>query len=507
LKDLGEINLHSDLSIIIPNWNGFPFIKDCIESIKSSDYDGQIEIILVDNGSDDGSCSWIEETFPDIKILRNKENLGFATACNRGAIASTYDKIVFLNTDMKIGADFLKVIVKALDKNENAASVSAKILDWDGKKTQFAGGMVNFYGHGFQIEQPLKDDSSEDSREILFSCGGAALFKKDTFFEAGGFDEDYFAYFEDVDLGIRLNLMGYKIIYEPDAIAYHIGEASSKNLASRLKHKLYERNALYTIIKNYSDASLVRVLPASLFLAMARTSTFIKTSNMDNSSISNQGIAIIESVNEVINNIDQLVEKRKIVQKMRKISDEKIFEKFGCFLKTNLYDGKYYEKLLKLTENFGIDKLFPTGFGKDEFHAILDDFRALLTLTSDRNESLNIAIANKDIYITRMTDNIRGLEERCKTIDRIDEQIKKQNEIHEELREYIREKDRQIKKLLDEINTKEQFLRLKEEFVKEKEKEIEILNNHILTQDKAQKEFEKRQLDILMNLRNRLQQH
>jgi len=517
--------LQSDLTIIIPNWNGFPYLKDCIASIKSAQYEGKKEIVIVDNASTDGSREWMEKENPEVKIIKNSENKGFAFACNQGAEKASGKYIIFLNTDMKIASDFLTQISNIDESHKNIASVSAKIMDWNGERTLFAGGTVNYYGHGFQEEKSPEESpqtEGEEIRELLFSCGGASLFDKRIFLDSGGFDTDYFAYFEDIDLGIRLNSMDYKILYNPKAVTYHVGEASSKNLPTKLKHMLYERNALYTIIKNYSDGTLSKILAAALLLAFARVSSSLEDTGDAQPKLSFYGLATIEAVNEVIKNLDRLLEKRKTIQEKRKVEDDIILRKFGCFLKTNLYDAEYYTKLLKVTECFAVEKLFRTEVGKDAFRAIFDDFTSLLDVTMKKNHallkeiiSLNKAIAEKDLYIQRLNDNITGLENKIKDKETVlkdlktaimekDRYINEQNEILDELREYIREKDRQIKKLREEIEVKEQFLKTKDHLIQEKEKEIEALNSHIKAQEQAHEEFAKRQLDILTTLRNRL---
>jgi len=506
--------LKKDLTIIIPNWNGFPYLKDCIKSIKKADYDSNIEIIIVDNASTDGSLKWIERYHKGSIIVKNKKNLGFAKACNQGAKKAKSDYIIFLNSDMKVAPNFFKKITDRLDDSENIASISAKIMDWKGKKTLFTGASVSFYGHGFQIEKTQK---KEETDELLFSCGGAALFNKKIFLSVGGFDEDYFAYFEDVDLGIRLNLMGHKIVFCPNAVVYHVAEASSKNLDPIEKFKLYERNALYTIIKNYSDNTLAKILPPALLLAFARVAASLNVDIEKNESISDSGLATIYAINEIIDNTEELFKKRNTIQKNRKVDDYVILQKFGNFIQSNVFDAEYYKKLLNLTQTFEIEKLFADS--KDtKLHLIFDDFKNLLDTIIKRNESsnkeivnLNKAISDKDIYIQRMQDNIDGLNDKLKVHDEIqsalnekESSLSKLNETLFETREYLKEKDRQIKKLLDDLQTKEQFIKEKDEMVNEKEKEIQLLQNHISTQESLHNQFKTRQLDILNNLKSKL---
>jgi GT2 family glycosyltransferase len=477
--------LNPKTSIIIPNWNGFPYLKDCIGSLLSQNFNDDFEILIVDNASTDGSVDWLLLFHQDIVLIKNQENMGFANACNQGAKAAKSDNIIFLNTDMKVAPDFLEKILSAKSENKNAASIAASIMDWDGKKIQFSGGIINFYGHAFQKEANIDEiaNNSLKSRELLFSCGGASLYDKKIFLDMGGFDEDYFAYFEDVDLGLRLNLMGHKIIFCPEAITYHIGEASSKSLPKKQKLMLYERNAIYTIIKNYSDNSLAKILPATLLLSFARLSSAITSDNTESIQISDHGIAIINAIQSLIDNIEKIITKRKIIQKRRKLGDDKIFEKFGCFLKTNFFEPRYYNNLLALSCNFEVDKLFTSVPSGETLPIILKEFSSMLDISVKKSIELENQVFVKDFYL--------------KQFEVKDKYISDQEYIINETREFLKEKDRQINKLIEDIS-------YKEELIKSKDKLISTLNAFLESQEKEKREFEKRQLDILKNLRSKL---
>ena len=138
------------------------------------------------------------------------------------------------------------------------ACTGAKILDWDGQYVDFVAAVVSYYGFAFQLHYRSRD-VFDTPGPLLFACGGAMLVRRAVFLAAGGFDEDYFIYFEDVDFGWRLWLMGYQITFAPKAIVYHRLHATMDNFSNFRKWLLFERNALVTVLKNYDDANLSRV--------------------------------------------------------------------------------------------------------------------------------------------------------------------------------------------------------------------------------------------------------
>lgn len=261
------------VSIIVVNLDGLCHLGPCLSSLSELDYPAeQVEVILVDNGSRDHSVSFVQQNFSQVRLILNEHNEGFARANNQGAQAASGEYLVFLNNDMRAHPDWLRELVLAARSQEGVAAVGGRILTWDGDALDFVGGALNFYGMGFQPH----DDPPPGDRpsEILFGCGGSLLVDSQVFLEVGGFDPDFFAYFEDVDLGWRLWLLGYRVLYAPQALTYHRGHGTSSRMPTSRVAVLYERNALYTIIKNYDERNLQRVLPAALLLLIRRTMVF-----------------------------------------------------------------------------------------------------------------------------------------------------------------------------------------------------------------------------------------
>jgi len=260
------------VSVVTLNWNGLVHLEPCYESLRELDYpQDKLELILVDNGSTDGSVEFMQQRFPEVVIIKNRTNLGFCKANNLGAQEARGRYVAFLNNDTRVHPAWLKELVAAVEVDADVVCAGSKILTWEGDRLDFAGGSVNFHGNGFQPGYGSTNVAPfSETRHVLFACGGSMLIERKVFLDCGGFDEDFFAYLEDVDLGWRLWLLGYKVILVPTAITYHHLRGTSGRLSREKIVTLTERNALLSVIKNYSDENLARLLPAALLLMMER---------------------------------------------------------------------------------------------------------------------------------------------------------------------------------------------------------------------------------------------
>jgi GT2 family glycosyltransferase len=358
-------------SIVIPNFNGADHLETCLSSLTALEYSGSsYEVVVVDNASTDRSVELIKERFPQVKIVQTGANLGFAGACNRGAQASSGAVVAFLNNDMRVEPDWLSELVRPLSEQANVAATGGKILSWDGKAIDFVGGTVNFYGHGFQPlhGRPAEDSAGQEPRPFLFACGGAMAIWRDLFLSAGGFDEDYFAFFEDIDLGWRLWVLGYEVHFVPSAVAYHRGHATGSKMPAHQLRLLYERNALATVIKNYDDANLARVLPGALLLAGKRALVYGHVnpgpyqawadSEGELDTLKRVGVSHMVAIAELAEQADRLWEKRRAVQSARRRGDRDILAMLESPFQTNCLDEDYMDVQRTVQEVFGIDRLF-----------------------------------------------------------------------------------------------------------------------------------------------------
>jgi GT2 family glycosyltransferase len=259
------------VSVIVLNWNGRGHLAPCFESLLKLDYPAdKLELILCDNGSTDGSVEFMQRRLPEIRVIALRRNYGFAEGNNRAAREATGEWLAFLNNDMRVDSSWLKHMVEPLAGNPRIASVASRIMNWDGTKIDFVGGGVGFHGHGFQLDDGAARSIQDRPRRLLFACGGAMLMRRDIFLSVGGFDPEFFAFFEDVDLGWRLNVLGYDVWYTPEAVVQHRHHGTAGRIEPHQLGVLYERNALAMIYKNYDDENLAAALPAALLLVNER---------------------------------------------------------------------------------------------------------------------------------------------------------------------------------------------------------------------------------------------
>ncbi len=261
-----------DVSVIILNYNGLQHLEACFRSLSALDYPpDHLELILADNASSDGSREFVREHFPRVRLVAMPHNYGFSRANNLAAAEARGKYVAFLNNDMRVEPTWLSELVKPALAASDVVAVGSRILSWDGKRIDFAGSLHNFYGHGWQVGFGDENiDAYAEDREILAPCGGAMLVDRQVFLDAGGFDEDFFAYFEDSDLGWRLWVMGYRAMLAGRSVTYHIHHGYWGQVRHARKLVLYERNALYSLIKNYDDENLARILPVALLLLLER---------------------------------------------------------------------------------------------------------------------------------------------------------------------------------------------------------------------------------------------
>ncbi len=357
-------------SIVIPNFNGAEHLETCLASLQQLQYSGGFETIVADNASTDGSVELVRKRFPDVRVVTLEENLGFAAACNQGARDARGGIVAFLNNDMRVEPTWLAALVEPLLADPDVVATGARILSWDGKAIDFVGGSVNFYGHGFQPLHGRPADEMADGRNrpVLFACGGSMATRRDVFLASGAFDEDYFAFFEDIDLGWRLWVLGYRVLFVPGAVAYHKGHATGSKLPAHQIRVLYERNALATVIKNYDDANLARVLPAALLLAAERALVYGQVdrrgyrvwakAHEQSETIERVGVSHVVAMAEVAEHAGALWAKRAIVQAHRRRADSEIFRLLDAPFETNCLDLAYMNTQKTLQEALGIEEIF-----------------------------------------------------------------------------------------------------------------------------------------------------
>lgn len=217
--------------VIVPNWNGADSLKDCLDSLRAQSL--QAHIIVVDNGSVDDSVALIERYYPEIELIKQNTNKGYAGGVNPGfrrAIELGAKYAAPFNNDAVADTQWLEKLVAYLDAHETAGIAACKLLSADGKALDSTGDYYTTWGLPYPRGRGEADiDKYDTETEIFGASGGASLYRVSMLEEIGLFDEDFFAYYEDVDLSFRAQLAGWKVAYVPDAIAYHqIGATSGK---------------------------------------------------------------------------------------------------------------------------------------------------------------------------------------------------------------------------------------------------------------------------------------
>lgn len=239
------------VSVIILNWNGKKFLENCLNSIFAQSY-LNIEIILVDNGSSDDSVVFVKEKYPGVRIIENKKNVGFATGNNIGIKAAKGEYIFVLNNDTKTDNDCIKHLVLAAENNEKIGMCAPKILSMGQENIIDSVGM-NIYPDGMARGRARKEKDSGQydlKKETLFASACAVLYRKKMLDQIGLFDDDFFIYCEDSDLGLRAVWAGWQAVFVPQARVFHWYSGTTESI-SGFKAFLAERNHFLLAIKNF----------------------------------------------------------------------------------------------------------------------------------------------------------------------------------------------------------------------------------------------------------------
>ena len=236
------------VTIIIPNYNGLKFMEPCFKALKAQS-DQNFELLVVDNGSTDGSVKWLKDhQIPSIFL---EENTGFSGAVNVGIRESVTPYVILLNNDTEPQPGYVGEMVKAIERSKKIFSVSSKMIQLYHKDLMDdAGDMYSVLGWAYQRGVGQKSSGYNKACQVFSACAGAAIYRREVFDKIGGFDEDHFAYLEDIDVGYRAKICGYENWYCPKAVVYHVGSGTSGSKYNSFKVKLAARNNLYLNYKN-----------------------------------------------------------------------------------------------------------------------------------------------------------------------------------------------------------------------------------------------------------------
>lgn len=264
------------VTVVIPNYNGIRFLKDCLDSLWAQRDTFAFEVCVVDNGSTDGSPELLQE-YPWVEVVALSENTGFCHAVNVGIRHSHTDYVLLLNNDTKVAPDFVRNLYCSIEARPDAFSVSAKMLMWDNPALlDDAGDRYCALGWAYARGKGKTADQYDEPCEVFSACGGAAIYRKAVFDEIGLFDENHFAYLEDLDIGYRARIHGYRNYYEPTAAVIHYGSASSGSRYNAWKTTLASANSVYVIGKNMPFLQKLINAPFLLVGFFIKTLFFLK---------------------------------------------------------------------------------------------------------------------------------------------------------------------------------------------------------------------------------------
>lgn len=254
-----------EVSVVIPNFNGIAFLDSVLASLEGQTL-SNFEVILVDNGSTDGSCSFVTANYPWVHLIELSENFGFCGAVNAGIRAAKAPYVLLLNNDTEVKEDFVEEMLAAIRRHKNAFSCGARMVQYhDRDRLDDVGNYYCALGWSFARGRGKDIHAYETEDKIFSACAGAAIYRKKIVEKIGYFDEEHFAYLEDTDIGYRARIYGYENWYAPKAIVYHVGSGTSGSRYNQFKTRYSSRNNIYLIYKNMPLLQIILNLP---FLAV-----------------------------------------------------------------------------------------------------------------------------------------------------------------------------------------------------------------------------------------------
>jgi GT2 family glycosyltransferase len=321
-------NSKKKIAVIIVTYNAQDYLPDLFGSLERQDCPGNlVEIVVVDNGSRDGTVEYIKNKFQipnskqfKIKLIENKENSGFAKGNNIGireALKNKSDYIVLLNQDMVVTPNWLDELVRVVENDKKIGAVQPMIMLWDEKdKIQTSGNKIHFLGFGYSGEYRCQmSDVRCQMSDVVYASGAAMLIKREVLEKIGLFDEALRVYHEDLDLGWRMRLAGYQIKVVSKSIVYHKYSFTKNNE----KYYLMERNRLIVLLKYYKLLTLILILPTFLFMEFGLWFFVLR---------SGWGREKLRSYRDFLKTLPQTLIKRKEIQRQRLIKDKDIIKYF-----------------------------------------------------------------------------------------------------------------------------------------------------------------------------------
>jgi len=294
---------HPLISVIIVNYNGKKFLSDCLNSIFHQTY-FPFEVIMVDNASHDGSVEYVQQNFPDVKMLTQSTNLGFAGGTNAGIRQAGGEFILTLNNDTIVILDFIDELAKLMISDPFVGMCASKMIFPDGRINSTAI-CISRSGAAWDRGMGEPDQGQYDVAEEVFGpCAGAALYRRTMLDEIGLFDEDFFLYMEDIDLAFRARLSGWKCMYVPSARVIHVHGGTTEP-ASDISVYYGNRNLLWYTVKNFPKRTLLIFIPWIIVRNIAVIPYYF---------LKSKGRAIIRAKVDSVKGLPRMIKKRQSIK-------------------------------------------------------------------------------------------------------------------------------------------------------------------------------------------------
>jgi GT2 family glycosyltransferase len=303
--------------VVVPNWNGLDSLADCLNSLQAQSVEAHI--IVVDNGSTDGSLEMLSEHYPDIEVIRHRKNKGFAGGVNPGfkrAIKLGSKYAAAFNNDAVADRQWLEKLVNELEASQGHGIATCKLLNASGQQLDSAGDYYTVWGLPYPRGRNESDIHKYDGQTDVFAAsGGASLYRVKMLENVGLFDEDFFAYYEDVDLSFRAQLAGWKVVYVPAAVAYHQISATSSKIKGF---------STYQTLKNL-PILLLKNVPGRFLFRLSWRLLVVQALFFGRAVMRGQGWAAVKGKAKCVWLFPGTLRKRRRIQQQKKVSDEYIW--------------------------------------------------------------------------------------------------------------------------------------------------------------------------------------
>lgn len=337
-----------EVSIIVVNWNGAAFLPRCLEAITAQTHQ-DYEIIVIDNASQDGSADGLLACWPGVRFVRLEANTGFAVANNLGARLARGQWLALVNNDAFPYPDWLENLIRAAKEHPQFSFFASRLIKaGDNNLMDGTGDVYHVSGLAWHRDHNRSSIQAHYSTEEVFSaCAAAALYDREAFLEVGGFDEKYFSHHEDVDLGFRLRLRGYRCLYVPEAIVEHVGSASFGEESDLTIYQVH-RNLVWAYFSDMPGSLVWRYLPAHI---MANIIFLVYYT------LRGQGRAIWKAKLDAMRGLPSVFRKRKLVQSARNVKIDEISQMMNHAWLSPYLLGKRSEHIMRVSRWFRLDRL------------------------------------------------------------------------------------------------------------------------------------------------------